>query len=139
MKILYLQENNKIALVSPNPQIPIETVLEGLPKSIPMIMVDDDKLPNSDDLLEFFDALTVDFSNSNIGFNLEIAKEITKKRLRKEREQLFPAVDLAIRDAMIENDTVKLDLAIAERNRLRDITKLADQANDLSALRAIHP
>jgi hypothetical protein len=139
MKILYLQENNKIALVSPNPQIPLETVLADLPKNRPMIAVEDDQLPQSNDILEFFDAITVNFSNSTIGFNLDIAKELTKTRLRKERVTLFQSVDIAIRDAMIERDDEKLSQAIVERNRLRDITKLVDSATDLDALRAIHP
>jgi hypothetical protein len=139
MKILYLQEDNKIALVSPNPQVSLETILADLPKNRPMITVEDNQLPAKEDLLEFFDAMTVDFSNSAIGFDLTVAKEITKTRLRKERQPLFQPVDIAIRDAMIENNTEKLNQAIAERNRLRDITKLADAAGDLVSLRAIHP
>jgi hypothetical protein len=139
MKILYKQEDNTIALVSPNPEIAIETVLADLPSNQPMIMVEDAQLPSNNDLSEFFDALTVNFSNSKIGFDIKIARELTKKRLRIKRQPLFQLVDLSIRDAMLENDLDKLNQAIAERDRLRDITKLVDAADDLSALRSIQP
>jgi hypothetical protein len=137
MKILFLQENNKIALVSPNPQVSLETVMNDLPKDRPMITVEDSDLPPSDDLAEFFDALTVNFSNSSIGFNMDAAREITKQRLRKQREPIFTRVDIAIRDAMLEQNSTALNDAIAERNRLRDVTKLAESANDLASLRSI--
>lgn len=137
MKIIYLQENNKIALVSPNTQISLETVFDGLPKDRPMITVEDNDLPSKDDLAEFFDALTVDFSNSSIGFNIDSAREITKQRLRRQREPLFTKVDIAIRDAMLEQNSTALKDAIAQRDRLRDITKLVDSANDLASLRSI--
>ena len=71
----------------------------------------------------------------------DIAKcqELTKERLRKEREPLFALLDVMIRDAQIEKDHATLEVALAERDRLRDVTKLADGVTDLEALKAIRP
>ena len=57
--------------------------------------------------------------------------------LRTDREPLFVANDLVLRDANIENDSVKLSAGIAERDRLRDITKLIDPCKTISEIKAI--
>lgn len=72
-----------------------------------------------------------------IRINLEKAKAITKDRLRFERAALFDKNDLLLRDAIAENDEAKRQAAIAERDRLRDITKLADAADSPDALKLI--
>lgn len=72
-----------------------------------------------------------------IRINLDKAKTITKDRLRAERAALFYKNDLLLRDAIAENDETKRQAAIAERDRLRDITKLADAADSPDALKLI--
>lgn len=72
-----------------------------------------------------------------IRINLDKAKAITKDRLRFERAALFDKNDLLLRDAIAENDETKRQAAIAERDRLRDITKLADAADSPDALKLI--
>lgn len=72
-----------------------------------------------------------------IRINLDKAKAITKDRLRAERTPLFEQNDLLLRDAIAENDEAKRQAAIAERDRLRDITKLADAADSPDALKLI--
>lgn len=70
-----------------------------------------------------------------ITINLNKAKEITKQRLRAEREALLVAQDVAFQRALEEGgDTAAV---VAEKQRLRDITKLADYANTLEELKAI--
>lgn len=70
-----------------------------------------------------------------ITINLDKAKEITKQRLRAEREALLVAQDVAFQRALEEGgDTAAV---VAEKQRLRDITKLADSANTLEELKAI--
>lgn len=138
-KILYQQDNGRIAILNPANGVDIDEVLLSVPNGAQKIVVEESQLPNNDDLYHFFDALTVDFSSAAINFDLTISKEITKQRLRKERSSLFEKNDLAIRDAMLENNTDALNLAITERNRLRDITKLADSASNLSELKDLHP
>lgn len=54
----------------------------------------------------------------------DAAVEITKTRLRVERAPLLAANDLLLRDAMIDGDQEKQRAAVAERDRLRDITNI---------------
>lgn len=69
--------------------------------------------------------------------NMDKAKEITKVRLRQERETLLAAQDVAFQRASeINKDTSAI---VAEKQRLRDITKLADAATTLDELRALTP
>ena len=67
-----------------------------------------------------------------ITINFEKAKSITKDRLRAERTPLLQAQDVAFQRATEEGaDTVAI---VAEKQRLRDITNLADQATTLDEL-----
>jgi hypothetical protein len=70
-----------------------------------------------------------------ITINLDKAKAITKDRLRAERTPLLQAQDVAFQRALETNqDTTAI---VAEKQRLRDITQLADQATTLDELKAI--
>ena len=61
-----------------------------------------------------------------ITINFDKAKEITKARLRAERAPLLEAQDAAFQRALESGaDTAAI---VAEKQRLRDITKLADDA-----------
>jgi len=72
-----------------------------------------------------------------ITINMDKAKAITKARLRQEREPLLAAQDVAFQRALESNaDTTAI---VAEKQRLRDITKLADAATTLDELKAITP
>ena len=63
------------------------------------------------------------------------AKDITKDRLRQEREPLLLAQDVAFQRALeINADTSAI---VAEKQRLRDITKLVDDANTVEELKAL--
>ncbi len=70
-----------------------------------------------------------------ITINLDKAKAITKDRLRAERTPLLQAQDIAFQRALESGaDTTAI---VAEKQRLRDITKLADQATTLEQLKQI--
>ena len=70
-----------------------------------------------------------------ITINLNKAKVITKDRLRTERAPLLQAQDIAYQRALESGaDTAPI---VAEKQRLRDITQLADQAQTLDELKAI--
>lgn len=70
-----------------------------------------------------------------ITINLDKAKVITKDRLRVERTPLLQAQDVAFQRALESGaDTAAI---VAEKQRLRDITALADAANSLDELKAI--
>ena len=63
------------------------------------------------------------------------AKDITKDRLRAERKPLLEAQDVAFQRALESGaDTAAI---VAEKQRLRDITQLADQATTLDELKGI--
>jgi hypothetical protein len=70
-----------------------------------------------------------------ITINLDKAKAITKDRLRAERSPLLQAQDVAFQRALESGaDTSAI---VAEKQRLRDITQLADQATTLDELKQI--
>jgi hypothetical protein len=70
-----------------------------------------------------------------IVINIDKAKEITKDRLRAERTPLLQAQDVAFQRAIEEGaDTAAI---VAEKQRLRDITQLADEATTLDELKGL--
>ena len=70
-----------------------------------------------------------------ITINFDKAKAITKDRLRMERAPLLVAQDVLYMRATEESqDTTAI---VAEKQRLRDITKLADSATTLDELKAL--
>lgn len=70
-----------------------------------------------------------------ITVNLNKAKEITKERLRAERAPLLQAQDVAFQRALEEGASTAA--IVAEKQRLRDITQLADQATSTDELKGI--
>ena len=72
-----------------------------------------------------------------ITINMDKAKAITKARLRIEREPLLAAQDVAFQRAL--EASADTSAIVAEKQRLRDITKLADAATTLDELKAITP
>ena len=70
-----------------------------------------------------------------ITINLNKAKDITKDRLRTERAPLLQEQDVAFQRALESGaDTSAI---VAEKQRLRDITNLADTATSLDELKGI--
>ena len=70
--------------------------------------------------------ITIDFTK---------AQGITKERLRAERAPLMLAQDVAFQRALESGtDTTAI---VTEKQRLRDVTKLADQATTLDELKAL--
>lgn len=70
-----------------------------------------------------------------ITVNFDKAKEITKARLRAERQPLLQAQDVEFQKALESgSDTAAI---VAEKQRLRDITKLADTATTLDELKSL--
>jgi hypothetical protein len=70
-----------------------------------------------------------------ITINFDKAKAITKDRLRAERTPLLQAQDVAFQRALESGaDTAAI---VAEKQRLRDITALAEQATTLDELAAL--
>lgn len=139
MRIFYKQKDNNVGMISPILESSVEDALRHFPEITEYIVLEENSIPKKEDLLDFFDALTIEVTTQSITFDIIKAREITKQRLRKEREPLFLQNDILIRDAQIENDAVKLTRGIAERDRLRNITLLTNNCSTLEQLRNIHP
>lgn len=129
--IIFRNDNGGVSTCIPTGEISIEAVMDkDVPKGKGARIVDQNSLPRDND---FYDAWEMD--DSSVTVNFAKAKEITKKRLRAEREPLLQAQDVAFQRALESGaDTIAI---VAEKNRLRDITKLADSATTLDELRAI--
>jgi hypothetical protein len=70
-----------------------------------------------------------------ITINFDKAKTITKNRLRTERVLLLEAQDIAFQRALETGaDTTSI---VAEKVRLRDVTKLVDAATTLDELKQL--
>jgi uncharacterized protein YdaT len=62
------------------------------------------------------------------------AKDITKDRLRAERKPLLEAQDVAFQRAL--ESSADTNAIVAEKQRLRNITKLIDNINTIDELKA---
>lgn len=141
--IVFANDAGGVSVCIPTGELAIEAVqLKDTPKGSIIVNVSD--LPNQYN--DFFDAWELtksdseffslsDFSSKYITVNFEKAKEITKKRLRSEREPLLQAQDVLFQRALEEGqDTTAI---VAEKNRLRNITDLVDSQSSLEGLRGI--
>ena len=70
-----------------------------------------------------------------ITINLDKAKDITKERLRQERKPLLEAQDLLFMQAQESGSDTKA--IVAEKQRLRDITKQVDSCSTTDQLKAL--
>ena len=128
--IIFQNEQGGVSVCIPTGELPIEQVLtKDCPASA--IIVDNDSLPNEHN--DFFNAW--EFNGTTVTVNLTKAKAITKERLRAERTPLLQAQDVAFQRAVeVGADTTAI---VAEKQRLRDITQLADQATTLDELKQL--
>lgn len=95
------------------------------------IIVDTASLPESEN--DFFDAW--ELHDGVVTVNIEKSKEVTKSRLRIERVPLLAAQDLLFQKAQESGaDTTAI---VAEKNRLRDVTELADTCTTTEQLRRL--
>jgi len=129
--IIFTNENGGVSTTIPTGEISIEAVkTKDTPEH--SIIVDDKDLPQGVGA-SFFDAW--ELADGVVTVSLAKAKEITKKRLRAEREPLLAAQDVLFQRAQEANaDTTAI---VVEKQRLRDVTSLADSATTLEGLRAI--
>ena len=127
--IIFTNDNGGVSVCIPTGEISIEAVqAKDTPKG--SLIVNTSDLPTDND---FFDAW--ELLDGKVEVNLAKATEITKKRLRAEREPLLAAQDVAFQRALETGaDTSAI---VAEKQRLRDITQLADEATTLDELKAL--
>ena len=130
--IIFENGNGGVATCTPTGEISIEAVMEkDVPKGRGARIVNMVDLPSQYN--DFYDAWEMDAQSVTV--NLAKAKEITKTRLRTERTPLLAAQDVAFQRALEAGaDTTAI---VAEKNRLRDLTSLADACTTLEELRAL--
>ena len=130
--IIFKNDNGGVATCVPTGEISIEAVMaKDVPKNRGARIVEQDSLPN--EYYDFYNAWEMD--DTSVTVNFAKAVELTKDRLRAERAPLLQAQDIAFQRAIEANaDTTAI---VAEKQRLRDITQLADQATDLDELKAL--
>jgi hypothetical protein len=128
--IIFTNDNGGVSVCIPTGEISIEAVKE---KDTPVgsLIVNVSDLPNQYN--DFFDAW--ELADGVVTVSLAKATEITKKRLRAEREPLLQAQDVAFQRA--QETGADTSAIVAEKARLRDVTKLADAETTLEGLRAI--
>jgi len=128
--IIYTNNRGGVDVCSPTGEIPIEEV-QAKDTPAGSIIVSIDSLPN--EYNEFFNAWRL--VDGAVSVDLSASKEITKARLRREREPLLIAQDVLFQRALETGaDTTAI---VAEKQRLRDITNLADAATTLTELKTI--
>ena len=128
--IIFTNDNGGVSVCIPTGEISIEAVLaKDCPKGA--MIVEQSALPNQYN--DFFDAW--ELVDGKVEVSLAKATELTKKRLRVEREPLLAAQDVAFQRAQESGaDTTAI---VAEKQRLRDITNFsATTLEDLRSLKA---
>jgi hypothetical protein len=128
--IIFTNDNGGVSVCTPSGEVDIATVKA---KDTPAgsIIVDVSTLPNADN--DFFDAW--ELSGETVSVNINKAKNITKNRLRAEREPLLVAQDVLFQRALETNsDTTAI---VAEKNRLRNITNGVDTCTTTEQLRGL--
>ena len=125
--IIHSNSNGGVSVCIPTGELSIEAVqLKDTPKG--SLIVDTASLPTDN---TFFDAW--ELVDGKVEVSLAKATEITKKRLRAEREPLLQAQDVAFQRAQESGaDTTAI---VAEKQRLRDITNFS--ATTLDELRSL--
>jgi hypothetical protein len=128
--IIFTNSNGGVSVCIPTGELPIEVVKSRDTPST-SIIVQDSELPQADN--DFFNAW--ELANGVVTVNLDKAKEITKARLRAQREPLLAAQDVLFQRAQESGgDTIAI---VAEKQRLRDVTTLVDGCTTTAELRAL--
>ena len=129
--IIFQNDNGGVSTCIPTGEISIDAVMtKDVPAGRGARIVNLTDLPRDSD---FYDAWEMDATSVTV--NLDKAKEITKKRLRAEREPLLAAQDVAFQRALESGENTTA--IVAEKQRLRDVTGLVDAETTLEGLRAI--
>jgi hypothetical protein len=130
--IIYTNTNGGVSVCVPTGELDIEQVqAKDIPAGVDSFIVSAASLPEADN--DFFNAW--EQSKGVVSVNLAKAKEITKQRLRMERDPLLAAQDVAFQRAL--ETGAPTAAIVAEKQRLRDITSKANTCESLGELRAL--
>jgi len=128
--IIFTNDNGGVSVCIPTGEMSIEAVkAKDTPST--SIIVQESELPQADN--DFFNAW--ELANGVVTVNLDKAKELTKARLRAQREPLLAAQDVLYMRAVETSSEVSA--IVAEKQRLRDVTSLVDGCTSTAELRAL--
>ena len=134
MIIIYKTPENTVSVIIPTSEWSgsmEELAKKDVPTGLKYKIVEDSVIPTD---RTFRNAWEVD-TDFKISENLTKAKDITKDRLRLERKPLLEAEDVKFMQAQETGaDTKNI---VAEKQRLRDITKKADTCKTTDELKAL--
>jgi hypothetical protein len=127
--IIFTNDNGGVSVCIPTGEISIEAV-QAKDTPVGSLIVNTSDLPTDND---FFDAW--ELADGVVTVSLPKAVELTKKRLRAEREPLLAAQDVLFQRAQESNaDTTAI---VAEKQRLRNVTNFtATTLDELRSLKA---
>lgn len=127
--IVYTNELGGAAVAGLSADVSEQDALQALSAIHPDAqLMDIDALPKDND---FFDAWVL--QNNQVTVAMDRARDLTKQRMRRQRQPLLLELDVAFQRAMETNsDTTEI---VAQKQKLRDVTKLADSAQTLDDLR----
>ena len=128
--IIFTNEMGGLSICYPTGELDIEaTKAKDTPEH--SIVVERSTLPEAEK--DFFDAW--ELQGGAVVVNIDKAKALTKERLRIARTPLLQAQDVLYMKALEQGqDTAAI---VAEKQRLRDITNLADACTTTAELRAL--
>jgi hypothetical protein len=128
--IIFTNEMGGVSVCMPTGELGIEaTKAKDTPEH--SIIVDSSALPEADN--DFFNAW--ELQGETVVVNITKAKAIAKDRLRAARTPLLQSQDVLYMKALEQGqDTASI---VAEKQRLRDITNLADACTTTAELRAL--
>ena len=129
LRIIYPTDDG-VAIIIPAAECGLtieEVAKKDVPAGVAYKIVNDDEVPSD---RTFRNALKYDLT-----VDMTKAQGITKERLRAERAPLLTALDVQYQRAT--EDGRDTTIIISEKQRLRDVTKLADAATTLDELKAL--
>jgi hypothetical protein len=128
--IIFTNDNGGVSVCMPTGELDINAVkAKDTPST--SIIVQDSELPQADN--DFFNAW--ELADGVVTVNLGKAKELTRSRLRAEREPLLAAQDVLFQRVQeTGGDTAAI---VAEKQRLRDVTGLVDGCATTEELRGL--
>ena len=130
MRIIYTNESGGVSVVIPTGEVDIETLIATVvPQGVDYSVIEEDIAADR----EFRGAWIK--AGDAIDYDIEKAQAITKDKLRAERAPLLNSLDVSYMKALEVNaDTAEI---VTEKQRLRDITKLVDEAKTVEELKEI--
>jgi hypothetical protein len=131
--IIYSQSENKLAVLIPTGEIPIEQVAaKDVPSGVEYKIVESVDIDN-----DYFNAYEFD-AELGVKVNIEKAKAIHLDKFRAARAPKLAKLDIDFMKAVEVNDEEKKAEIIAAKQALRDVT-LTQLPDDLAGIKATWP